>query len=133
MIGEDINFDLLEFTPPDGEAVNFQLELTPPHSKLFSFYASGKIGEADWPNPHGHFGIYQMRMHKDGKKPIRMKFYEPTNPQTEDQQANRNKFADAMAAWQALTSEEKAPYYTQAKRVQMLGHNLYIKRYMLEN
>jgi len=124
-----IDFELKIYTPPDGDAVNFELVQDVAHSKLLSFYASGKVGKPEWDNPEGHFGIYQMRMTKKGKVPIRMKFYTPTNPQTVPQQANRSKFADAMTAWVALTPTAKAEYIKRAKRRNMFGHGLFIREY----
>ena len=74
-------------------------------------------------------GIYQMRLTKKGKRPIRMKFYTPTNPMTVLQQANRTKFATAMSTWGALTPEEKQPYIERAKRRQMKPWGLFVREY----
>lgn len=128
-----VNFELVTYTPPVGSGVNFELVQTQPHRKLFSWGASGKIGRPDMPNTHGHYGIYQMRMTKRGKVPVRMKFYVPTNPRTVPQQANRTKFADAMQAWMALTPTAKEPYYRKAKKLQKRAHGLFIKEYFINN
>lgn len=128
-----VNFSLLVFTPPSGLAVNFELNPTPAHRTLFSFVARGKIGRPDLPNPHGHFGIYQIRHTLKGPRVIRMKFYTPTNPQTVPQQANRTKFANAMAAWQSLTEEEKGVYRKRAKKRSMFGWGLFIREYFINN
>lgn len=128
-----VNFSLLVFTPPSGSAVNFELNPTPAHRKLFSFSVRGKIGRPDLPNTHGHFGIYQQRHTLKGVKTIRMKFYTPTNPRTVPQQANRTKFANAMAAWQGLTEEEKEVYRTRAKKRSMFGWGLFIREYFTSN
>lgn len=85
---------------------------------------------ADSPS-YGFYGIYQMRKCKEGKIPILMKFYSPSNPQTEDQQANRSNFANAVSGWQGLSESEKMSYNESAKFLNMSGYNLYIRRYML--
>lgn len=128
-----VNFALLVFTPPSGSAVNIELNPTPAHRKLFSFEARGKIGKPSLPNTHGHFGIYQIRHTLKGPKTIRMKFYTPTNPQTETQQANRTKFSNAMAAWQSLTTEQKEVYRIRAKKRSMFGWGLFIREYFKNN
>jgi hypothetical protein len=101
--------------------------------RFFAFGVSGKIGKPGAPDPWGVNGIWQMRMTRRGKVPIKEKFYVPYNPQTEAQQANRQKFADAMAAWQALTTEQKAEYNARAKRRQMFGWGLFIREYYQAN
>ncbi len=47
--------------------------------------------------------------------------------------ANKNDFAAAVAAWQALTGSVKAWWNSEAKRLRltMSGYNLYIRRYRL--
>jgi len=77
--------------------------------------------------------VYQMRMTRRGKVPIKMKFYTPTNPQTVPQEANRQKFADAMSAWGALTMEQKSVYNQRAKKRQMFGWGLFIREYYQAN
>lgn len=90
----------------------------------------GKLGKEGDPDPLNVHGIYQMRKMGGMKQPLKMVFYAPTNPQTVPQQANRQKFADAMAEWGTLTEEEKAPYIFRAKKLYMIGYNLYVREYM---
>lgn len=78
-------------------------------------------------------GIYQSRLTRRGKVPIRMKFYRPTDPKTSIQQANRMKFASAMSAWQGLTNEEKLLYDKRAKKIGLFGRNLFIREYYQAN
>lgn len=59
-----------------------------------------------------------------------MDYYTPTNPRTPLQQNWRATFAEAMAAWQALTESEKDAYRSQAKPKHLLGHNLFIRLYI---
>lgn len=96
----------------------------------FCFAGSLKCGnklpeEAQFLRP----GVYQMRAGTRGRVPVRMRFYVPTNPATTTQQANRSKFADAMSAWGALTTDQKAAYTKRAKRRNMFGWGLFIREY----
>lgn len=96
-----------------------------------AFYGTGGYGSTD-PNPNAEFyGIYQMRRCKEGKIPIQMKFYKPTNPQTLDQQAQRSKITVAVAEWQNLTDEAKAVYNKNAVKYRITGYNLYVKLRLL--
>jgi len=131
--GDAVNFALVTYTPPTGTAVDFELNEQDLPPFLLGFYVSGNIGKAGDPDPLGVNGIYQMRMTKTGKRPIKMKFYAPTNPQTEPQQANRAKFTTAMSLWGALTPEEKTAYNIRAKRRNMFGWGLFIREYYQAN
>lgn len=91
----------------------------------------GKIGKETIHSVSPYRGIYQMRHCKIGYVPIKMKFYEPYNPQTEPQQTNRQKLADAVAAWQSLTTEQKRVYNKNAVGQRFTGYNLFIREYML--
>lgn len=75
-------------------------------------------------------GIYQRR-HSGGKQIfVRMKHYHGPNPQTVPQQANRATFADAVAAWQALSTTEKN-YWRRRKTPRMMsGYNRFLRAYM---
>lgn len=127
--GDAANFVLTLFTPPSGDAVNFELSDEVLSPFFLGFQAYGKLGRPEWSDPLGVYGIYQRRMLKNGKGYIKMKFYTPTNPQTVPQQANRTKFADAMAAWMALTSEQKSAYTKRAKKRGKHPWGLFIREY----
>lgn len=131
--GDSVNFALTIYNVPQGDAVNFELAEMEGVTPLIGLCISGKIGRPDMPDPYGVYGIYQMRMTKTGKRPIRMKFYTQTNPQTEPQQANRAKFASAMSAWGSLTTEQKTAYNVRAKRRNMFGWGLFIREYYQSN
>jgi hypothetical protein len=132
-------FSFRVYNPPDGDSCDFELvpfpradfnfEKTKKGTFLMGFGMSKRLGRPEWADPLNVYGIYQMRMTRRGKVPIKMRFYRPTDPKTELQQANRQKFADAMQAWQDLTSEVKADYTRRARARGMLGHNLFIKQY----
>lgn len=129
--GNAVNFSLETYVPPAGDAVDFELARL--SDFLLAFGVRKKLGRPSWPDPENVFGIYQMRMTLRGKVPIKMKFYTPTNPRTTAQQANRQKFADAMTAWHGLTSEEKAKYNKRARKMRMFGRNLFIREYYQSN
>jgi hypothetical protein len=142
--GGTADFELATYTPPAGGTADFELAVVSVPPFLIGFGVSGKLGESLPTDPLNIRGIYQMRMMHPNrtphtkapwkeKRPLKMKFYAPTNPQTAPQEANRTKFADAMAAWMALTSEQKAEYTIRAKRRQMFGWGLFIKEYYQAN
>jgi len=123
------NFALTPYAPPDGDAANFALFVGT--TFIPGWGVSGKIGGGIHQTTDfmGSNGIWQMRMTKRGKVPVKMKFYTPTNPQSVAQEANRAKFASAMSAWTALTSGEKAAYTIRAKRRNMFGWGLFVRNY----
>jgi len=122
------NFSLLKFG-----LGNFAGTESPKKEFFLGIGLSGKLGKPGAVDLLGVHGIYQMRMTKRGKRPIKMKFYGPTNPRSPAQQANRQKFADAQAAWMALTPAQKLVYTTRAKRRSMFGWGLFIREYYQEN
>ena len=75
-------------------------------------------------------GIYRTDNVTGRTKFYREPFYLTKNPRTEAQQANRQKFADAVAAWQGLTSEQKNQYNIKAKGRHMSGYNLFLREYL---
>lgn len=108
---------------------------------LNSFIATGKLGNAwgfgqilfgdsqfGYSLPLG--GIYHRYRSKKGIFVRKMRYYVPSNPRTTLQQSNRQKFSDAVSAWHALTSEERALYNENAKGKGMFGFNLFISEYM---
>ena len=129
MIGEFVNFGLYVYTPPLGNLVDFALQIQIPDVPKLGFGLSKKLGKKFWPNRQRYFGVWQMRMTKKGKVPILMKFYEPSNPQTIPQQANRNKFATAMSLWSNLTPTQKQVYNERAKKKNIYGSNLFVREY----
>ena len=78
-------------------------------------------------------GIYQVRTRFGKHVQVKEKFYVPTNPQTENQQANRQKYTDSIIAWRALTNQQKAEYNKKAIGKRMSGYNLFQQEYLLSN
>ena len=79
------------------------------------------------------YGIYQIQTIDGHQTLIKRTFYIPSNPQTVPQQSNRSKFANAIAGWQGLTSDQKNVYNERAKYKNLSGYNLYISEYLLSN
>ncbi len=96
-----------------------------------AIFGDTNFGNVDVPDIDPNYGIYQLRHCKEGLISVRMRFYTPYNPQTELQQANRNKMTLAVAAWQVLTSEERAVYNKRAIGKHFSGYNLFLREYML--
>ena len=57
-------------------------------------------------------------------------YYWPTDPKTQAQLTRRAIFADAVAAWQALTDEERAAWRTKATRRSKLGYSMFLTHYL---
>ena len=59
-----------------------------------------------------------------------MTYYHPANPQTEAQQAWRAIFAAGIAAWKALSEEEKDIWRTKASKRGKVGQHLFQSYYL---
>jgi len=86
-------------------------------------------GGANW-FPDLVDGIYQMPRYSYGKVCRRIDFYEYVITHTEAQQTNREKFADAVVAWQSLTQEQKKQYNQSTHGKHMSGYNLFLGKYL---
>ena len=76
-------------------------------------------------------GIYRVR-HYNGKiYKERMEFYNYVITHTEQQNVNRAKFADAVAAWQILPAPDKQQFKLRARGLHMFGYHLFLREYML--
>ena len=98
--------------------------------KLLGVRIQKKFGKPGTEDPLEIKGIYRVWRRWGFTQNFKEKFYVPTNPQTEPQQANRQKFAGAVAGWQALTQEQKNQYNKLAIGRYMSGYNLFIRWYM---
>lgn len=78
-------------------------------------------------------GIYRVMTILGKQTQVKEKLYWPTNPQTEAQQANRQKYTDGVVAWQALTPEQEAVYNKKAIGKRMSGYNLFLQEYLLSH
>ena len=75
---------------------------------------------------------YQVRRTWHGLQPVAERPPIPSNPQTVPQQANRAKFAQAVAAWQAKTGLEKGIWNSYNFPRHMSGYNKFIHYYLLD-
>lgn len=77
------------------------------------------------------FGIYQVRTRYGKQVVVKTKYYFPINPKTPNQQICQTHFADAIAAWNALTPDEKNVYNEKTKYKHISGINLFIREHLL--
>ena len=96
----------------------------------YNVFGQRNFGDFKYPGENPCYGVYRTTKGADGKITIKQKFYIPSNPKTEIQQANRSKFADAVAGWQGLTTEQKAEYNKRVAHKNFSGYNLYISEYL---
>jgi len=96
-------------------------------------YGKKTYGETEYGNAIERPGIYQIRTRYNKQVTVREIFYWPKNPQTQSQQANRQKLTDGVTAWQGLTSGQKEIYNERARYKPYSGFNLYLKEYILSN
>lgn len=88
--------------------------------------------EAGFSNPF--FGTYQIRKtKKSGEFQIVARDMTPSNPRTPRQQANRQRFAEAMRAWHALPDSEKKIWKEKRKFRTDRAHALFIKDFLKKN
>ena len=104
-------------------------------------YGGNQYGKSRFGSSVDSAGIYQRKRvgvgstlppYKRGNRwgMSRMAHYRPTNPQTVPQQAWRSEFADGMAQYALLTSDEKALLSKEARKTRMLGFNLFMRRWL---
>ncbi len=94
-------------------------------------FAAAKLGTAKFGDHLVLSGIYQRNNFTGKVKWYRHAYYITENPRTVPQQANRQKLADAVLAWQGLTTEQKNQYNNSAIGKRMSGYNLYLKEQLL--
>lgn len=75
-------------------------------------------------------GIYSKKYYFGAPYISKMKFYRPTNPRTETQQAWRSVFADGKNAWSSLDPETKEQYRLKGMRRKMSGMNFFLSEYL---
>jgi len=93
----------------------------------------GKLGKDLGVETPPTWGIYQVRTRWGGFVQVKEVFYTPTNPQTGPQQAWRLIFSQGVAAWQALSEEEKEEYRARADYFSFTGFNLFMREYLLSH
>jgi hypothetical protein len=69
-------------------------------------------------------GIYEKRARKKDIISQRMNFYPYVITRTTEQQERRDKFKNAVSAWQSLTTLEQAVYNERARNKNFFGYHL---------
>lgn len=93
-------------------------------------YGFRGYGKRDYGDIYFLSGIYQVRTRYNHKTQTREKYYIPHNPRSIFQQAWRSIFADAIVAWQGLTSEEKRVYNIKSYGKHKSGYNIFLGEYL---
>ncbi len=60
------------------------------------------------------------------------RYTKPTNPNTVAQQAQRGRFAAAVAAWKGLSAEARADWQKRAKRDDRTGYHLFVGQFLAQ-
>ena len=100
---------------------------------FFTEYGNQTFGVEKYANIQLLSGIYRTDNVAGTTKFYREPFYITKNPRTVPQQANRQKYADGIAAWQLLTDEQKEVYNKRAIGKRFFGCHLFLKEYLLSN
>ena len=114
------------------------------HKTVFSINPYGRLGytnadrlklrtyaDALLTNPYA--GIYRRRRRRGKLYIQKAPFYEPTNMQTEPQQAWRGIFSNACFAYKSLAPNQKLFYNKWGSVYKMSGWNKFISEYMKEH
>ena len=88
------------------------------------------LGYSEAGNDDPLSGVWQKRRTLTGIKPCRMRYYITPNPRTVAQQANRNKLAQAIIEWNALTLEQQKVWNLKKRPVRCSGYNRFISNYI---
>jgi hypothetical protein len=75
-------------------------------------------------------GVYQKRPRKKGQIFVRMKYAIDPNNYSAVRQANRDKFRNAIIAWNALSFEDQILWNKKTYPAHCSGYNRFISAYM---
>ena len=93
----------------------------------------GIVGKSKVGVLHTIRGFPVIFRYRPGIGQEQLPYYQPTNRQTETQQAWRGVFADAVAAWQALPDSDKRKWRKKGTRRSKMGYTLFLSRYLDEH
>jgi len=88
-------------------------------------FGDTRLGFYNW-----YCGIYQKKYYYGKPFISRMKFYRPTNPQTETQQAWRALIQQGWDFYRALSDDQKLNYKVRSKNLHMTGPNLFMSEFL---
>lgn len=98
-----------------------------------SEYGSSHFGVEPFGNIFLFTGVWKTYRRNKKTFIVRNRWYCSKNPRTEAQQANRQKYADAVAQWQGLTSDQKKIYNERSKKRNLYGYHFFLKDYLLSH
>lgn len=96
-------------------------------------YGQAIYGVSQFGEDNDLTGIYQTRHYKGGKYTVRENFYVPTETTKRINDPNRVTFANAVLAWQGLTSEQKEVYRIKSSGKNMSGYNVFLHEYLISH
>ena len=109
--------------------------IKPPHDLCLQITGAINIERQDEPGTFDR-KVYQRtrrgagNIRSRGTRSFQLRAYVKSNPgNTEIQLAGRRRFAAAIAAYQALTPEERAPWVQKAKGAKMTHYNLFLRHF----
>jgi len=103
--------------------------------QVLTFYTPGQFGDARYGKDffgaiYRITGVWRRKRFSGGKKYLCQNYYFPTNPRSIPQQNNRTKFANAVLAWQNLTTSQKEYYNDRESGRKMSGYNIFLHNFM---
>lgn len=126
---KDQNNDPISFETVGQYGDRYTLET--PATYGVSTYGVSTYGNLYFNTGYQDFGIYQRRKIYGKNFNVKYNFYDYVITHTAAQQTQREKFADAVIAWQSLTEPQKEVYRKRAVPLDMFGFNLFIREFML--
>ena len=94
------------------------------------FFGFARVGGLALGHGNDTAGVYRIYRGRSGLVNFRYPFYMQWAPRTANQKAASGDFADGMAAWAALTQEQKDEYNQKALKMRMHGVNLFMREWM---
>jgi hypothetical protein len=96
-------------------------------------YGKRLYADAEYGENFSVDGIYQMRPRAKGRIAVRMKFYMPSETAARIANPRRLIFANAVLAWQGLTTLQKEFYRLKSKNKRMSGYNVFLHEYLISH
>ena len=118
----DFDFNLKPVRPRVANMVDFELDFPFDRPILIGHEVRNRVGRYGIEDRHNLLGVYRTTPYRSGKKVQRHPFYRPRNPRSPAQQANRQRFLNVVAAWRALSDDEKMMYTEEGKRYNLIGY-----------
>jgi len=78
-------------------------------------------------------GIYQMRPSGSDRVCVIEKFYMPTESSARVSNPRRGVFANAVLAWQELSTSQKEVYRVKSNGRRMSGYNIFLREFLISH